>query len=138
MRLGRAVLAHVVAVQAASCLICVAMMIEEGGITAVPEGLGVWVFAQVFVLPFTLVSLPAMLLVRTVLGFSNWPPRAASILAGGVIGLVLAVIIGLTNTRASANFHVLVDWMAYGGLAGLFAGWVWWRIEQPQPFEPGA
>ncbi|WP_300060919.1 hypothetical protein [uncultured Roseobacter sp.] len=116
------------AVQAGALAVCVVTMILDSGPLAFLEGVGVWVFGQIAILPIALMSMPVGALLRMVLGliFSN--PRLVALNTGLLVGSIGAALVSAGTSQSLLPDYLIS--IAIGGCAGLVGGWVWWRIER--------
>lgn len=117
-----------VAIQTGALVVCLGMMLLEGGALTVLEGFTVWVFAQPFILFFALLSMPIGALLRMLLGFAFARARLVSLVTGSLVGLAGSAILTSSQKDGIAGWVPIVS---VGLVAGFVGGWTWWRIEKP-------
>ena len=103
-------------------------MLLDSGPLAVFEGVGIWVFAQLVILPVALLSMPIGALVRMILGLSFNQPRPVALVAGASVGLGGSLFFALSTQDRWSSWPPIIS---IGLVAGIVGGWTWWRVERP-------
>ncbi|MEL7027504.1 MAG: hypothetical protein AAGO57_09810, partial [Pseudomonadota bacterium] len=113
--------------QAGGKTVRLGIMLLESGPLAVLEGIGVWVFAQLIILPIALLSMPIGALIRMILGLSFDQPRPVALVSGALVGLSCSLLFALSTKDGWSAWPPIIS---VGLVAGIAGGWTWWRVER--------
>ena len=117
------------AIQAGAMVVCVGLMLVDEGPSGFFEGIAIWAFSQIVILPLALFAMPFGALFRMVLGFLFDQPKPVAIATGTLVGLLGALAIQINaGSYEFSNFAVVIS---IGSAAGFAGGLVWWLIERP-------
>lgn len=126
-------LRYLLAMETAALIMCVGIgiMIDEWreiGLEHIGEGLVVWLFGQMMILPVLVLSLPIALPLRAVAGTREAALRLVALLYGAFVGCALWITL-LVLFRdeflldAAPLFAICI-------VSGSIGGWTWWRLEK--------
>lgn len=109
-------------------VVCLGIALLDSGPFAVLMGITLWVFALPITLPIALFLMPFGALIRMVLGLAFETPRLVALIAGASVGLSASVFFAIATYDSWSVWPPVV---AIGLVAGIVAGWTWWRVEKP-------
>ncbi|WP_171174453.1 hypothetical protein [Ruegeria sp. HKCCD8929] len=117
------------AIQAGALVVCIGTMVNDSGLDAILEGVGVWVIGQIAILPLALLLTPIGVLIRAIVGrlFNN--PKPVALVTGAAVGSM--GLAAFSITQLVGDVSEVLRFAILGGVSGLIGGWVWWRIEGP-------
>ena len=116
------------AIQAGGLSICIGIMVLENGLTAIPEGVVMWIVGQIVILPLALFGAVPAALLRMILGLMFQSARVVAPLSGTVIGGLGCIVLMGGASDLDASSVTMIGICAFAGFIG---GWTWWRYEKP-------
>lgn len=121
--------AHFCAVQVGAVVVCCGIMLLDAGPLAIPEGLSVWVLAQVVIIPIAVFTMPVGILIRMIVGRRFENAKLTALVTGSLLGAISGAVVGAS--MKFGGWTGIVISALVGMAAGVAGGRAWWRIEKP-------